>query len=276
MPEAAPTARHDVSVLRPVGFGGLELTRTHTTLAAQPRHFHDEYQIGVIQKGGGVLHYRGERRTVFAGQIAVVQAAEAHSCFTNAREGWRYSILYVAPHLFSDVLPENRKTLAVCFSVPSFRNAVLAKAVLKLFRCFEQSASRLERGTRLLQVLTKLVDYSADTPSPTEPRGREQRAMRLTKAYLHENIGEDVTLSDLAAVTSLSKFHLLRQFTSSFGITPHEYQTSLRIALAKTFLRRGEPLARIAAETGFSDQAHFTRTFKKLVGVTPGQYQTRA
>ncbi len=276
MSRAEPAARHDVTVLRPVGFEGLELTRTHTTLAVQPRHLHNEYQVGVIQKGGGVFHYRGERHTVFAGQIAVVQVQEAHSCFTNFREGWNYSILYVSPSLFNDVLSENRKNLAAYFSVLSFRNVALAKAVLELFRCFEQPASRLEQGTRLMHVLTKLIDYCADTPLPTEPLGREQRAVRLTKAYLHENVSEDVTLSDLAAVTGLSKFYLLRQFSNSFGITPHAYQTSLRIALAKTYLRQGEPLARVAAEAGFADQAHFTKTFKKLVGVTPGRYQTRA
>lgn len=153
MSRAEPAAQHDVTVLRPVGFEGLELTRTHTTLAAQPRHLHDEYQVGVIQKGGGVFHYRRERHTVFAGQIAVVQAEEAHSCFTNFHEGWSYSILYVTPSLFSDVLSENRKNLAAYFSVLSFRNVALAKAVLELFRCFEQPESRLEQETRLMHVL---------------------------------------------------------------------------------------------------------------------------
>ena len=275
MSRAEPAAQHDVTVLRPTGFEGLELTRTHTTLAAQPRHLHDEYQVGVIEKGWGAFHYRGERHTVFAGQIAVVQAQEAHSCFTNSHEGWSYSILYLTPSLFNNVSPENCN-LAAYFSVLAFRNAALANAVLELFNCFEQPARRLEQETRLMRVLTELVGYCADTPLPTEPLGRERRAVRLAKAYLHENVSEDVTLSELAVVTGLSKFHLLRQFSNSFGITPHEYQTSLRIALAKTCLRQGEPLARVAAEAGFADQAHFTRTFKKLVGVTPGQYQTRA
>jgi AraC family transcriptional regulator len=36
-----------------------------------------------------------------------------------------------------------------------------------------------------------------------------------------------------------------------------------------------KPLAEIASEAGFCDQAHFTRTFHKLTGLTPGQYRAR-
>lgn len=276
MSKLEPAAQHDVKVLRPIGFEGIELTRTQTTLAAQPRHLHDEYQVGVIQKGGGVFNYRGEHHTMFAGSVAVVQAGEAHSCYTNLQEGWSFSIFYVDPSLFSDALSEERGNSAAYFSVLSFNNAALARTVLELFKSFEQPTSRLEQGTRLLHVLTNLIRYCADTPLRELPLGREQRAIGLIKAYLHDHVGEDVTLSDLAAITHLSKFYLLRQFSNSVGMTPHEYQTSLRITMAKICLRQGETLARVAVEAGFADQSHFTRTFKKLVGMTPGQYRTHA
>jgi AraC-like DNA-binding protein len=32
-------------------------------------------------------------------------------------------------------------------------------------------------------------------------------------------------------------------------------------------------LAGVAADCGFLDQSHFTRTFKKLVGATPGGFR---
>jgi AraC family transcriptional regulator len=36
----------------------------------------------------------------------------------------------------------------------------------------------------------------------------------------------------------------------------------------------GSSLSSIALETGFSDQAHFTRRFKELTGMSPGRYRT--
>jgi AraC-like DNA-binding protein len=36
---------------------------------------------------------------------------------------------------------------------------------------------------------------------------------------------------------------------------------------------RGRPLAEVAAETGFADQAHFTRAFKSAFGLPPARYR---
>lgn len=41
-------------------------------------------------------------------------------------------------------------------------------------------------------------------------------------------------------------------------------------------LQHPGPLATIAAELGFSDQAHFTRAFKRETGLTPGQFRRLA
>jgi len=61
-------------------------------------------------------------------------------------------------------------------------------------------------------------------------------------------------------------------FKRALGIPPHAFQVQLRLARSQRLLRKGEPLARVAVETGFADQSHFTRSFKRLVGVTPGAY----
>ena len=70
----------------------------------------------------------------------------------------------------------------------------------------------------------------------------------------------------------MSKFHLSRVFKEVVGVTPGVYQMSLRVREAKRALRRREPLAHVAYDLGFADQAHFTRTFRRYVGVTPGRY----
>jgi AraC-like DNA-binding protein len=76
----------------------------------------------------------------------------------------------------------------------------------------------------------------------------------------------------LSAVAGLSSFELVRRFREQLGLTPHAFQTNLRIARARALLRAGEPIARVAAACGFADQPHLTRTFKRAVGVTPGRF----
>ena len=60
---------------------------------------------------------------------------------------------------------------------------------------------------------------------------------------------------------------------------PAESQDQATVTLAERLARhqlseRHRPLSQIAAEAGFADQSHFTRTFKRFTGLTPRQYRT--
>jgi AraC-like DNA-binding protein len=45
-----------------------------------------------------------------------------------------------------------------------------------------------------------------------------------------------------------------------------------RLDFARGRLDRGTPLADVALDAGFVDQAHFTRMFRSAFGLTPGRY----
>ena len=92
-------------------------------------------------------------------------------------------------------------------------------------------------------------------------------------AHLNQHYAERIILDDLATIAGLSKFHFLRLFSSTLGITPHRYQLLLRVSHAKAMLRRGDKIGEVAFRVGFFDQSHLNRYFRLLVGTTPGQYQ---
>jgi len=57
------------------------------------------------------------------------------------------------------------------------------------------------------------------------------------------------------------------------GTSPHRYQLMRRLEFARDRMRRERPLAEIAHEAGFADQAHFTRVFASGFGLTPARYR---
>jgi AraC-like DNA-binding protein len=95
------------------------------------------------------------------------------------------------------------------------------------------------------------------------------RAVRL----LDDAPARPVTLAELAALSGVSRFQLLRGFVREVGITPHAYLVQRRVRLARRLLARGLPLAEAAIEAGFCDQSHMTRAFVRQLGVTPGRYR---
>jgi AraC-like DNA-binding protein len=97
--------------------------------------------------------------------------------------------------------------------------------------------------------------------------------VRVLKDALQTHPERDVTLDDLAHHNQLNKHYLLKVFKRDVAISPHVFQTCLRIKKVMALLHQGVPIAQVAADTGFVDQSHLHHTFKKYVLVTPGQYQ---
>ncbi|WP_104666344.1 helix-turn-helix domain-containing protein [Ensifer adhaerens] len=98
--------------------------------------------------------------------------------------------------------------------------------------------------------------------------------LRRAVDYIDENWGRNIRLEELASLAGLSQSHFSHAFKASTGMAPHQWQTNARIERAKQLLLKNEAsLTAVAAETGFSDQAHFTRVFRKVVGATPASWK---
>ena len=98
---------------------------------------------------------------------------------------------------------------------------------------------------------------------------------RLEQAaqFIHTHCTDNLTLEAICAASGLSQSYLIRTFKAYHGMTPHAYLTNSRILYAQQRLKAGDPLAQIALDAGFADQAHFQRQFKRLVAATPAQYR---
>ncbi|HZT03758.1 MAG TPA: AraC family transcriptional regulator [Steroidobacteraceae bacterium] len=112
-------------------------------------------------------------------------------------------------------------------------------------------------------------------------RGRGERRLapvRLSSVldYVEANLGGVITLDAMARIACTSKYHFLRRFKLSTGITPYQFVLQQRIRRAQELILSGRITAAEAAQqTGFCDQAHFSRVFKRAVGVTPRAFRRR-
>ena len=116
--------------------------------------------------------------------------------------------------------------------------------------------------------LEMMVDVLCQLPKHVVPDGVIAAVERI------EAVDGDIQLSDLVSELVLAE----RQFRTSFkvliGLTPKAFCNTLRInrALNHLLISNGGDLAGVAAETGFADQAHFTRAFSNYLGDAPLKY----
>ncbi len=73
--------------------------------------------------------------------------------------------------------------------------------------------------------------------------------------------------------TDISRRSLERKFSQFVGISPKQLGKIIRLQSALNLMNEGEAsLTRIAYESDYYDQSHFTRDFKELTGVNPKEY----
>jgi AraC family transcriptional regulator len=127
-------------------------------------------------------------------------------------------------------------------------------------------------GDNLSIALLLALSRLCAKPSATITRGcLAPWQLRRVSEYLNAHLGDDVELHALSDLENLSRSYFSRAFKISTGFAPHQWLLQARIAKAKQLmLESHSPLAQIAIDVGFADQAHFTRTFGRAVGESPG------
>lgn len=270
-----PQPADDARMWRAEDLGGVELLRaTLRALTFRP-HAHEEFFIALTERGRATPTYRGDTHVIGPGDLIVLNPEETHAGGPTAEGSWTYRALYPGPDLMREImaeLPGAGPTLPE-FGGDVVRDREVTSRLRRYHRLSERPGSPfLERESHLTEALVLLVGRHGTPPQPPRTPGQERRAVRLSREYLAEHAAENVTLPALARYAGLSPFHLCRVFREAVGMTPHAYQTQVRVRRAKSLLRAGLPTALVAAETGFYDQAHLTRQFKRIVGLTPGRY----
>jgi len=240
------------------------------------RHVHDGYAIGVIIAGVEEFDYRGSTHRAGAGEVVLVNPDAAHTGQAGTAGGWAYRMLYPSVAAVGEIATE----LGLTYGTPHFPEQVVRDpAVAALMDRAHQATERgddLTASTMTRTLFARLLTRHA-TPRPAVELAPEgARAVRAALDVLHERLVDPPTLEDLARVVGARPFPLLRAFKEATGLPPHAYLNSLRVRRARHLLRSGVRPARVAAEVGFTDQAHLSRHFKRVVGVPPAAYQRAA
>jgi transcriptional regulator GlxA family with amidase domain len=92
---------------------------------------------------------------------------------------------------------------------------------------------------------------------------------------MEQNLARPMPISKIASSLNTSGRQLERLFKEITGCTPQSAYVQLRLKHARWMLNSGLSLACIAAETGFSDGAHFGKMFKAKYGINPSEERRR-
>lgn len=155
-----------------------------------------------------------------------------------------------------------------------FREPSLLKTLQKLQSCLKRPVPDQLYIDALGVVLTIELARTAAVLPDGQASGLPQHKLDQVIDLIESQLQSALRLQLLADTVGMSRFHFLRAFKASTGLSPHQFVVSRRVAKARDLLSHSTmPLAEIARLSGFGSPAHFARVFSAVSGMTPSEFR---
>ncbi len=268
---------------RLAGSNGVQQMQLDCTRGAFPDPAVPELNLQCVT-GGGPFTLSSDlgagRFECEVGQGDFVFAPANVDCDYNAEGAFRLWATVIPTTILQDL------TQSVCggpildfgqLHATTFRDPVLAQLVHRIWTECDSGnmhgalyADTAAYGlVTLLLANARLVDQSH--LDPVRPaKIRIDRAIGL----MHDRLGDDLELADLAseAAMSISAFH--RAFRTQTGVSPCQYFQGLRITRAKQMLvGSSKSITEIALAVGYATPQRFSTVFREQTGTTPTHWR---
>jgi len=229
-------------------------------------HRHDTYAIGSTLSGVQSFHYRQAMRHSLPGGTMVLHPDEVHDGEAGTEAGFRYRMLYIEPSLIQDVLGGEPLPF---ISGGLSQDPRLLSATRRLLYSLDVVLDPLEEDDAIYDLAQAL---KAAAGKPSGRRAVDYVAAERARAFIHDKLGEGITLDALVHASGRDRWSLSRDFRALYGTSPYRYITQRRLAEVRHRLLAGQTLIDAALGSGFFDQAHMTRLFKLSFGISPARW----
>lgn len=143
----------------------------------------------------------------------------------------------------------------------------------------------LSRKLGRQRALKGLVEMSVDrfraptemalTPITTFENTSDNR-IRMAIQVMRGNLSEPLNLAQIADSIGISTSQLNRIFVKNTKMSPAKFRRFLQLEHARFLLLNSDRnITQIAMDTGFTDQAHFSKVFSRRYETSPGKFKSR-
>jgi len=160
-----------------------------------------------------------------------------------------------------------------------FENALLKESMQKLNAVMSSSLAHEQTYVEHIGLIILCELRNALLGKREAPKlrgGLTARQLNQLRDYITANLDQDISLSELAGLINLSKFHFVRAFKKTTGTAPYQFVLSSRVTRAKELLTEpNSSIAAVARSVGFHSILQLDRAFRRLTSMTPSSYRSQ-
>ncbi len=263
-----------ITYSRPAGLQGTEVLTVHMVPQCW-KVFHTRFTVATIIDAGPTGEdwiYRKNVHRAISRSVCLMEPGEIHA--NRKLTTGTFFVLEIPEEVVERASAEFGRSLSqIHVRTPQVNGGTLYATMLAFQRSMEKGSSLLERQSRFAACLRLVLERMTETGINVQAPRAQESIFRTVRQIIQDRYDEDVSLEELSHEAGVSSYHLCHVFKERAGISPHAFQTQVRISRARQHLASGVAPAQVAAAVGFYDQSHFIRHFRRQVGVTPSRYQ---
>ncbi len=241
----------------------------------QPGHsfgpaIRQHYLLHIVLNGRGRFEDGRKNWRLQSGQAFLIHPGEITFYEADAHNPWEYAWIgmegYEVPSILERCGFDPEHPVSAGTDRPGFR-----EAACDLVHTFENNA---RNEFELLAGLYRLLAFLADPATPEAGLPPDIAYFAEAKAYIQNNYGYDIRISDIARHIGIDRTYLFKLFKRESGSSPQQYLIDFRLKAALNMMEHpGYSITEIAFSCGFRDTPSFCKHFKKKTGKTPSEYR---
>ncbi len=248
----------------PAVAGVTEVLHAHFIDHAYPMHAHASWTLLIVDDGA--VRYDLDRHAhLVDSAVTLLPPQVPHNGRSATPAGFRKRVVY----LDAAALPDELIGRAV--DQPVLLDAALRRRIHQIHGALARPGEEFEAESRLALVAERLGEHLRRRVGESVALADPPLALAL-RELIAARFRSGLTLAEAAATLHAHPAHLVRTFSREYGMSPHQYLTSLRVDHARGLLLSGLPPAAAATASGFYDQPHLTRHFTRILGTPPGRF----
>ncbi|SFD65765.1 AraC-type DNA-binding protein [Paenibacillus catalpae] len=222
--------------------------------------------------GEGIYEKGQEKFRIQAGQAFLTEIPGDHRYYFPA-DGthWSFIFLLFRPALILPNWEEVKKQLGETPYLPAGSRPI--RLLQSMWE--EAQAGRIKEpytaSSYVYQFVSELCRFAL---APQDDTSEWPPKVKEAISYIEAHFEHMISLDQLADQLEMSKYHLLRVFSKTVGMSPNDYLNQIRIKEAIRLLKETDwSIERIAEQVGYSGGSYFIKWFRKITGETPGNFR---
>lgn len=247
---------------------------TNITDYESTHHYHHAFEI-YYMKDGMCNYFIGEHSyKVMPGDVILIPADTIHKTNYGGVAHSRCLINCSDEYIPGSALEQIPSTGYL------YHNNKIIKRLEEIFVEIEAEYSNMDELSEeaLKCYTTELFILILRNKNEYENKREESNLVTQVLKYVQNNYMNNVKLSSVAKIVSVSPEHLSRVFKQEIGFGFKEYLTIIRLQKAEDMLKKepGRTICEVAYACGFNDGNYFSYKFKEAYGVSPSKMREQS